>query len=129
MKVASDQSLFAWGIPQDICIIEDLREAERAQVLEVDDCLLGSRLLELLAESPADFANSGNIFSHELFYNFSPIVINCGVRIELSFLIDFGFPREENILSLAFCSDVLSFALLACYYGNVNSQLNIDNAS
>lgn len=74
LKVSNDQTLFAWGFPQVMATMESLEKAARQ-----DDQLrrqaaassnnrevrtLGPPILRgLLADSPVEFANSGNIVS------------------------------------------------------------------
>jgi hypothetical protein len=135
MKVSDDQSLFAWGVPDEPLSMEDfsdlrgfletythpsygkqrsLRE-ERLPDLNFEKDLVG-----LLATSPADFANSGatNMID-DLGSEVPPIVTNKGTRIMLPlFPHAFAFRRAGDVTSArcdtCFDEAWLSFAVIAC---------------
>lgn len=65
MKYSDDQSLFAWGIPQDNQL----------------DFYFEPEIRGLLAKSPAEFANSGDIISYQSTAPYA--MTNKGIQIEL----------------------------------------------
>lgn len=96
MKISDDQTLFAWGL------LDDLKSHTE---------FVSTELQGLLAPSPADFTNSHKIHALEpIPTDMPPMIVSNGVRIELPV-----WSRDE-----------VSFATISCTaHGHLDSYIGV----
>ncbi|RDL34748.1 uncharacterized protein BP5553_07876 [Venustampulla echinocandica] len=121
MKVSDDQSLFAWGLPQTP--VEVNYTMEMRYPYQFSELQRVTRLQGILAESPADFANSRlvRILPDVRQHNKStPLAYNRGVNIQLPLLSAGGaiselWNTDGRVFSHhCFYEETLVFAILDC---------------
>jgi hypothetical protein len=135
LKIKNDQSIFVWGLPPDTTTLKmftpgqgyncniNTQRVRNGQI--VDDT---TKLFGLLAQSPADFLNSGSVVCHES-YNTDgespPIMFDGGVRIRLPLWSDLDIGSGEPLATQAIRTLKLYTVDLGCSVSNRRLGMSI----